>query len=216
MNTVSAMSSPRFGPLLNSQSMIEAFGPMQIPMIRHDGIWWHHGLSELMEQAVAEGREFVITLDYDTVFNEWMARMLLALISAAPQADAVCGAQSHRGESGILGEPLEPIRGPLTRLKQAHFGLTVFRTKSLDEVPRPWFTETPNKEGRWADGKVDADIGFWQKWFGHGKTIYQANNVPIGHLVEAIMWPSKNGKPILQNPAHWHQTKKPPPGVFGT
>ena len=209
------MSVPRFGSLVCVYGAIEALSPSGIRVTRHDGVWWHHGLSEVMEDLIESGQEYIVTLDYDTVFTNAAVKRLIEIITENAHIDALCSVQIHRHKGAVMGEPIGPATDGLLPMKQAHFGFTIFRAKSLDALPRPWFYEEPNKDGRWGEGRVPADIGFWRNWHGHGRTLYQASDVACGHMQELIIWPKKGGGRVYQHPNDWHVTNQPPEGAIG-
>jgi hypothetical protein len=71
-----------------------------------------------------------------------------------------------------------------------HFGMTMIRVESLLSLPHPWFIAKPDASGRWCGPeKVDADVAFWLKWREHGRSLYLAPQVAIGHLQEVVTWP---------------------------
>jgi hypothetical protein len=61
----------------------------------------------------------------------------------------------------------------------------------------------------WEDGKIDADIGFWQKWHAAGHSLYLAPHVVIGHIAEMILWPDESFKVTPQPANAYNKTGKP-------
>ncbi len=216
MKAEAAVSEPRFGPLAHAWGSLEAFGPYGISVTRQEGVFWHHALSEIMEDLIADGNEFIFTTDYDTMFSKDQVGALLKIMEARQDVDALCAMQCHRQKFAVMGSPIEKTTDGLMRMSEAHFGLTVLRARSLHELPRPWFTETPNEHGRWGKGSVHADIGFWKNWKEAGKTLFQASHVVVGHMGEFIMWPAKGGGVVYQPLSDWLCTKHPPEGAIGT
>jgi hypothetical protein len=56
----------------------------------------------------------------------------------------------------------------------------------------------PNDDGIWDEGKVDADINFWNNWNKAGNTLYLAPRVIVGHMQELVSWPTHDMTPIHQ------------------
>lgn len=207
------LSCPRFGPTLHMRCTFNALGRARIPYSVMQGAYWHAVLSEVMETALTKDHiDFIITLDYDTVFDYQDVLELWRLIRAHDGADAVCALQSKRGGKNVLVGMTDADNMPrtrvykaefqqsLTQIQRGHFGLTIFRAESLRTQARPWMVPTPGTDGRWTQesGKVDADIDFWRRWREAGKTLYLANHVVVGHLEEVVSWPGLDLKPVYQ------------------
>ena len=213
-NTVAVLSAPRFGPICHHRVAAKAFYQARVPYNMGQGAYWHQILCTQMDDAIKiPDNEFVITCDYDTIFTGEDVVELYRLMRCYPDADAICAVQSKRGTDyallGMTGDDDKPrtkvhvveFDRNLTEVTTAHFGLTIFRSSTLREFPRPWMVPAPNDEGRWEDGRTDADIDFWFKWRKAGNTLCVANRVPVGHLEEVVVWPSKaetSFRPVFQ------------------
>lgn len=211
-NTVAVLSAPRFGPVMHFRCASTAFGRARVPYQILGGAYWHQIMSEVMEQQIAEPSvKYVITCDYDTVFSYAEVMELYRLMEACPDADAIFPLESKRGSDhalfGILGKDGKPISSMgmyqfdrnLMPVTHGHFGLTILRADSLRSFERPWMNSTPSPEGRWGHGKKDADIDFWHKWVGSGRTLYLAPRIVVGHMQEMVTWPDHNLRPIYQH-----------------
>jgi len=220
-NVRAILSAPRFGPTLHQRCTAKAFGRARVPYSIGNGAYWHQVLSELLEDAIKGNAEFVITVDYDSIFDHEDVIELCRLIRADTKADAICPLQSKRGGDNALigmvdrdGFPRTKVytaefEQNLTAIHRGHFGLTIFRVASLRNHPRPWMIPKPDDNGRWGIGKVDADIDFWNRWNTGGKTLYLANHVVIGHLEEVISWPSRELVSVHQNIADYDRNGIP-------
>lgn len=212
------LSCPRFGPTLHMRCTFNALGRARIPCSVTQGAYWHQVLSEVMETALTKDHiDFIIALDYDTVFDYQDVLELWRLIRAHEGADAVCALQTKRGGKSVLVGMTDKDDVPrtrvyraefqqnLTQIERGHFGLTIFRAESLRTHARPWMVPTPGTDGRWLQesGKVDADIDFWRRWREAGKTLYLANRVVVGHLEEVVSWPGLDLKPVHQGVAEY-------------
>lgn len=210
-NVRAILSCPRFGPTIHQRCTHKAFGRACIPYSVANGAYWHQVLSGLLEDAIEGNAEFVITVDYDSIFDHEDVLELCRLIRADTAADAICPLQSKRGGKSALlgmtdryGMPRTKVYAAefdqnLTKIARGHFGLTIFRVSSLSNHPRPWMVPKPSADGLWDDGKVDADIDFWDRWEKGGKTLLLANHVVIGHMEEVVSWPSRELVPVYQD-----------------
>jgi len=219
---VAVLSAPRFGPLLHMRCAFSAFNKVKMPYQITQGAYWHQVISDCLEAQLDTSAEFLITCDFDTVFQGSDVRDLFRLMKAFPEADAICAVQSKRGSEGPLfgmkdkdGNPITTIAAQefnrhITRITTGHFGLTIFRAESLRTFERPWMTPRPNDDGRWAEGKIDADIDFWQNWERQGKTLFLGNRVVVGHLQELIAWPSADFSPVYQGTSDYTHDGPPP------
>lgn len=219
VNTVGVLSAPRFGPVMHFRCVNEGMVMAGVPYHIWQGAFWHQILSEAMEKLLEEKPEFIITCDYDTIFRRADVVELYRLMRAYPDADCIAPVQSNRGKDsalfGMIGKDgkaktqafAADFNRNLTRVHSAHFGLTIFRASKLAALPRPWMVPLPAGDGRWNDGdpskgvhgKTDADIKFWQNWLDAGHTLYLANRVVVGHLIEKIAWPGHDFKPVYQD-----------------
>jgi len=213
-----ALAAPRFGPVLFFKLMQETLMQLRIPAKIIQGCFWHQQLCEAMEQHVADGADYVLTLDYDSVFTAEDVTELYRLLDMNPEADAVVALQSKRGCDEVLFGFDNPTQctpamfaGPMIQVNTGHFGCTLFRASSLKDLPRPWMTPVPGRNGRWNEGSgyVDADINFWHRWKDAGKTLFLANRVPIGHIQELITWPDAAMRPIYQKLQSYTEEGKP-------
>jgi hypothetical protein len=211
------ISIPRLGFNDMWGCAITALGPIGIPITRVTGAYWDQCLTRGIMEALESGPEWILTLDYDTVFTAEDVRTLLILADRNKHADALAALQSHRSKPTVLltignGEtkvPMEDLHGDIMRVDTAHFGLTLIRASSLSNLPKPWFKATPDINGDWGDGRVDSDIAFWHGWKKAGKSLYVANRVPVGHIEPMIRWPGCDLQAIMQHPNEFNTTGKP-------
>lgn len=207
---VAILSAPRFGPVMHFATAVRAFNPLRIDYQVGQGAYWHQVLSEQLESCIASGAEFILTLDYDTVFAAQDVLELYRLMRACPEVDACCAVQMRRGEQhalftmkdaegktrGAVGK--HEFNRNLTRVYTGHFGLTLFRASSLNSLQRPWMRGIPDKDGRWGEKKCDPDVEFWVNWNESGRNLHMANRVVVGHIVEVASWPGPNFEPVYQ------------------
>lgn len=221
-------TTPRLGFMAAFDSIYAALPPHGIPLVRAMGAFWGQGMETGVLRAIAEyAPEYILTMDYDSVFAPQDLAALLDLAAAHPEADAICPNQWHRIAQRPLWTPIpnddgslrdvsgaELLAAPLFEVGTAHFGLTLLRTAALADLPHPWFLPTPAPDGTWGGGKTDDDIYFWRAFRAAGKRAFVAPAVTIGHIQECSVWPGSDLAGRWQNLADWHSTGRPE-GVFG-
>ncbi len=221
-NVRGVYSTPRFGPLLHCRCIENAMAQLRIQAKGSASCFWHQMLSILMEEAIADPKcEYVLTMDFDTIFSPSDILELVRLMNACPDVDAVFPLQAKRGCEQSLFNVLdnngklkhEISFGDLSRqllpAHTGHFGLTLIRAESLRKFPRPWMLPTPSKDGKWSDGQIDADITFWMRFKEAGFKYCLAPKVVVGHLEETIKWPGKDLKHIYQTTADYNEAGIP-------
>lgn len=205
--TVAAVwSVPRLGFMNTFHCILGTLPALGIPVVRGMGAFWGQAMELAMERAIADYHaDWLVTLDYDSVFCLRDLRELLRLAVFRDDVDALCPQQWHRSEDRPLWTPKRCADGSWPEvtdldldcetfeLETGHFGLSLIRVASLQRMPHPWFLSIPNAEGRWDEGKVDEDIYFWDKLREHGGRIWLAPRVEIGHAEEEIRWPGAGG-----------------------
>ena len=216
------MSVPRLGFMDNMFCAVEAFASQGYPVRFFHGAFWEQHLTEAFEVSIAEDFDIIFVTDYDTVYTVDDVAAMIKIMGGHPEIDALAGAQIKRESANIMFGVLDEhgakagsvsaahFQGELTRISAAHFGLTAIRISKLKELPLPWLWGQPGPDNRWDEGRVDADMYFWDKWGEHGFTLYQANHIRLGHLELMSTWPAgpdfravsqhigsytKNGKP---------------------
>lgn len=222
-------SCPRLGFNTQFSAVSNVMIEMGIPYAMRQGSIWHIELCKVMEDQLADPNcKYILTVDYDSVFEKSDVFWLYRLMQAYPNIDALVPVQSKRCSQGALfnkkvnGEYQKAISmsefgGQATKIFSGHFGLTMFRADALRSFPRPWMIGVPHKEtGKWEDdedwtkSKIDPDIHFWHNWEKAKKTVYLANQVRIGHIEETIVWPSGHDfSPVYQNTKDFHANGRP-------
>lgn len=216
------MSVPRLGFMDNFFSCFQAFNPLRIPIRKVTGAFWGPCLTRAMEDAISEeSPEYLLTLDYDSVFTRNDVETLLFTAAAHPEADAIAPLQASRSRSTALFTlrdaegnarrqvAREEFDGDLIQARTAHFGLTLIKVSALQRLPRPWFYGRPDEDGRWSDGRVDDDIAFWNAWYAAGLSLYLCPRVAIGHAELMIRWPDQNLSAMYQHPSEFAADGKP-------
>jgi hypothetical protein len=217
------LGAPRFGPVLHMRCAFQAFQRLNIPYCIIQGCFWSHNLCNGIQNALEEpGTEYILTCDYDSVFDANAVLELYRLLQAYPEIDAICALQGKRDLENILISMRTEDDKPITEVPSqmfmnntleittGHFGLTLIRASALRDFPKPWMNDAPNADGEWKEGKLDADISFWKKWREeHGKNLYLAPKVVIGHHVEVVMWPDRKMKMTYQTVNEYYTDGQP-------
>jgi hypothetical protein len=216
------MSTPRLGFMDNFFCSYQALMPLRIPFRKFTGAFWGPCLTRAIEQTIEEeSPDYILTMDYDTVFTRWDVESLLFTAMQHPEVDALAPLQAHRTLSTALftledddGNPMNEVRrdafaGELVRARTAHFGLTLLKVSALLELPRPWFYGKPDPEGRWGEERVDDDIAFWHAWRDAGKSLYLAPRVAVGHAELMVRWPNRDLVATYQHPNDFTARGKP-------
>lgn len=218
---VGVMSCPRLGWTDTFGSITSAFMPLGIEVFRHSGVFWGQGLTKLMEVALKNGADFIITIDYDSVFTQAHVHRLCQLMVEHNDVDIIVPVQvrrennysmfTMRGDNGDLRTkvPYSEFSQPLTKITTGHFGLTIIRTSALRKLPKPWFLAIPDKNGEWNEGHVDEDIYFWHNCERSGLNVRMANEVRIGHLQNMIAWPDDQFAPVHQYVSEYNEKGQP-------
>lgn len=219
LNVACAMSTPRLGFLDNFYCITESLLPLGIRPLHYDGVFWGQCLERVMMEQL--NADWILTVDYDTVFTKKDVEALISLAARSDFADAIAAVQLKRkthdvliaikAEDGKLAPELsiESFKPDLLECHVAHFGLTMFRTSALKKMEHPWFMNVPDENGEWGEKKQDEDIYFWRKWRATGNTLYLANHVPVGHIESMITWPDSNMDASYQHPCDFWGDGKP-------
>jgi 2-O-methyltransferase len=215
-------SVPRVGFQVHEAMMHAAFGAKGWPVVRMGGAYWEQGMQGGLNAMIRLGCDYIITVDFDSIFSARDIEELLVMAARYPEADAIASWQPKRqgkGESliGLKDEngafianiPLNYLEDEVSRVHHTVFGLTLIKSASLLKMPKPWLQSFPNKDGEWDTGKIDADGYFWDKWGKTGLTIYTANNAKIGQLEEYIRWTGPNYQVIDQQLSEFYKAGRP-------
>lgn len=218
-------STPRYGSLLAADTMWQVATALRAVPGRAGGAWWEQGLTrqieKFLELETERGKvEFIITVDFDSYMTPEDGLKLIRLMYENPQLDAIVPMQVRRGMfEEVLAQSDGPvtITDPLVPIVHGHFGFTVFRRRVFERLSTPWFLNVPDEDGRWQEGRKDADIYFWNKFCDQGFKAAMSTEVVIGHGDEGICWPKLvDGKwtKVWQSVFEWIQTHKPPEGII--
>ena len=186
------MSVPRYGSLAARGIIDNALKPFGIPLDTSQGVYWGQCLQRMFNDAVSQGIDWILTLDYDSVFTAEQVDRMFGVFGTNPEMDALAALQSRReGDRPLLtcGEANHvDTTGDPFLVTTAHFGLTLIRVVALRDVRKPWFSSEPGKTGEWDDDRLDDDIWFWHQFRLAGKKIFVDPCTRIGHLEECVSY----------------------------
>ena len=216
-------SVPRLGFQIHDTIMHNSFGMKEYPIIKVGGAFWEQSMQNGMNKLIELGCDWVITVDYDSIFHPDDVSELLLMAARYEQADTVAAWQAKRhdaGDQALMGfkgadgsfqklVPKEMFESEVTEADHTVFGLTLIKTAALKRMPKPWFQSFPNADGEWLAGKIDADGYFWKKWKETGLTIFAANHAKIGHLAEFILWLDDDFNAVKQPLTEFYQKGRP-------
>lgn len=223
------MTAPRLGFTDNQQSAFAALMPLRVELRIIRGAWWGQCMTRGFEQLTADGRaKYILTLDYDTVFDANDVLRLVATAEQHPECHALAALQMRRGVPNPLfyplghpwGEsaPFEVTGGELNAevypVATAHFGLTVFQAQAIRSLARPWFMAEPDEHSGWGDGHLDDDMWFWRQWQRGGLRVAIAPRIPVGHIEEMVTWPNDRLRPAFQYTNDYHAAGRPSEGIW--
>lgn len=221
-----AMSLPRYGPIITQYCTQEMSTLLRIPVFHGYGVMWHHSLTRSLEDALlwktridGDQADFILTIDGDSIFNPTDVGYLASLLHDNPDIDAIVPVQMKREGGPVLAGQAGEVNlyDDLVPITVGHFGLTMFRREVFERAARPWFRESPDSKGSWGEGRIDADIGFWQNCAELGIKVCLATNCRVGHLEDVVTWPVLGADghfhPVYQSTNQWLATRKPPKGA---
>jgi SAM-dependent methyltransferase len=212
------LSVPRIGFMDMVDGIADTCRKLGWPFYKWGGTEWGKGLTQAVQNAIRDfDPDYIMCLDYDSVFTAEDCRELLRLMQRNPDVGAIYPAEAHRHGDLPLGYDMNgtiDYRGELTQVPSGHFGCTIIRRKIFDDIPHPWFFSCPDpKTGLWNQNNIDADITFWALMGIHGWHTCQANNVQIGHMELCVKWMKPDGI-IWQPIQHYRKHGKPPNAQF--
>jgi len=192
------MTAPRYEAVWVRNKIDVALQQAKIPLTVSSGVFYGQCMQKMLEQAIDNGIEYALTVDFDSVFRCQDVHRLVNMAASRDDIDALAAMQCRRSMKYPLftiGRETEvQLDGSPVKVDTAHFGLTVIKLDKLKDVPKPWFWCTPNADGRWETDKIDDDIYFWHKWKSAGLSVWVDPTANIGHLEEVVTQFDENGK----------------------
>ena len=221
---VAAVTSvPRLGFQAHAGILERAFSDPRILVLRTGGVFWEMAMQNGFNSLIRSGADYIITIDYDSIFTNEDVKELLRLAVRYPDADAIAAwqasrASGHKPLAGVRtqtgemggGVPTEDMkRLDLTHVDNTVYGLTIIKVAAIQKMKKPWFLNVPNAEGEWEHGKHDSDSYFWWKFREAGNKLFMANRVRIGHLHEDVLWIDDDFNLHKQDLTDWYGRGRP-------
>jgi FkbM family methyltransferase len=205
------MSTPRIGFLSTMDCVFSVMAGLSGSFVRTEGVFWNQSLTRGIEDAIKKGANYILTIDFDSLFNVDDVKRLVCHLYDNPDVDIVVPIQMKRegGEPLMSTDGEVDLRQSLIPIRQGHFGLTMFRASLFDKIAKPWLREVPDESGSWNEGRLDPDMFFWQNCRENGVKVTAALDVVIGHLEQVVTWPAQDFKPLHQTINDWRKIGKP-------
>ncbi len=192
------LSRPRFGLNIFWDCASEALAPWHIPIQSFYGVFWNMCMERAFETNIAQNVDWILTLDYDTMFSSKHVQMLIDAMGQNPHIDAIAALQCRRGRPlplCVRADGTMQMTGGPVQMRTAHFGLTLFRVEAFKKMTqKPWMGEVPAADGGWGEGRMDPDIAFWSRWGAAGNTLFVHTGCRIGHVEEMVSEFDASGK----------------------
>jgi hypothetical protein len=207
------LTLPRYEAVASRSLIEQALRALKIQLTTSQGVFWGQCMQRMFEKAVADGIDWILSLDSDSLFTPEQLSLLMDTLASNPHIDALAALQCRRGSpypllttgAGVEDQIVEVSNQPI-KVTTAHFGLTLIRVDALREVAKPWFSAKPCDDGTWGDERMDDDIWFWHQWRLAGKTIYVAPAVSIGHLEETVVQFNEKMEPEHMYVQQWRES----------
>jgi hypothetical protein len=216
------MSVPRICWTENFSSVAQCCSRLGMNFFKATGVFWGQCMQRVIEEAISSGKhKYILSIDYDSVFDEGDVVRLWQTMETNPSIDALFPLQIQRERERCLltmvdadGRRVDRIaaeefRRESLRCETGHFGLTFFRVDAFARMSKPWFLGVPEDGGTWGDGRVDEDIYFWKEWNRAGNTCHVSPRVRIGHLQLNITWPGEDLRTIHQYCTKYNKDGRP-------
>lgn len=223
-DVMAIMSMPRLAWTDTFAAVQMTCAKLGMDFMKSVGVFWGQCLERMMERIVEEspGVKYVMTVDYDSVFDEADVIRLWQVMETNPDIAALFPLQVGRDRSSCLLTMVGADGKRITHIdstdlhrdaldcETGHFGLTLIRTDALRRLPHPWFLGAPNADGRWGDGRTDDDIHFWKLLGKHGGRIAACPRVRIGHIQTICTWPGEHLEVLHQYVSKYNEDGRPP------
>lgn len=205
------MTVPRYENTWCRTQIEAALRELRIPINIGLGVFYGQNMQRMMEEALEKKIDYIVTIDFDTLFTAWQLHRLISL-SAQEDFDALCGIQCRRGKPQTLGYKTGANQvewdGYPINIESGHFGLTVIRTEKLAKVEKPWFFCKPDENGEWSDNRIDSDVWFWQQWKNAGLKLWMDPGVRLGHMEEMCIIHDEQMQPHHVYPLEWEEAMR--------
>lgn len=187
-----------------------ALAPFNLRINTHTSAFpYDKGMQWLFSDALAKDADWILAIDYDTMFTSQNVSDLFSLLAANPDYDAIAPVMAkrscHHALGGRKGSRDVNMNEQLIEFESAHFGLTVLRASALRRIKKPWFQTVPDSAGEYSDHGTDADVWFWRRFREAGCRLAVASNVRVGHLEEMVTGFGDDGQHQIEYVREWRE-----------
>lgn len=187
---IAVTSIPQLGHNVNYGCQYEALSTFGISLRQCYGAFWHQAISEGIAEVLKQDVDYILTMDYDTLFTAQDVANLVTLAVDNPDVDVIIPCLTKREGNGLCVHTKEQdptkagvnLNDPLIPIQLGHFGLTLFKASAFDRLEKPWMMPAPSERGDWGEGHVDADMNFWLNCERAGLNVRLARYVRVGHI----------------------------------
>lgn len=183
------MTAPRYECVAARSRIERSLSMVGIPLTISGGVYYGQCMQSMMEKIIGQV-DYVLTVDFDSMFLPKHVRRLLSIIAQCDEIDALAAFQPMRGKGRVLASRQSENEviwdGTPLKADSAHFGLTVIDAAKLAKLPKPWFCSYPDDNGSWTDDRIDDDVWFWRQWEAAGFSCYVDPGCRLGHLEEMV------------------------------
>lgn len=207
VTAAAVMTAPRYESVYARTQIQHALQDVGIPLSISGGVYYGQCMQIMLEDLLARPIDYVLTVDFDSIFVAKHVQRLLSIIAQEDEIDAVAACQPRRGGGAIMASNYKNQEigwtGKPIRVRTAHFGLTVIDLRKLENVPKPWFHSSPAPGGGWGEGSIDDDVSFWNAWEQAGNSLFLDPGCRLGHLEEMITVFDSGLNLVHQYPQEW-------------
>lgn len=206
------MTAPRYECVTARSAIERAMNDSGIPLTISGGVFYGQCMQSMMEGLIDGDKpkvDFIITIDFDSMFTARHVKRLLSIAAQEDEIDALAAIQPMRGKKRMLGSRYDGATvewdGRPIKVDSAHFGLTVIDAEKLMKLEKPWFWSQPDENGSWDDGRVDSDVWFWRQWERAGNSVYIDPGTRLGHLEELVSYYDDKMNLLHTYPKDWKE-----------
>lgn len=207
-------TAPRYENVFCRNMIEKALADFGLRLTVSQGVFYGQCMQQMMEE-MCDKADVILTIDGDSLFTSKHINRMFSTLQLHPEIDALAPLQIRRGMEAALFTTSDNLGNQVNldepvKVRTAHFGMTLLKTKALVDVPKPWFWSRPSPDGSWKRGtdKLDDDIYFWRNWEAAGKTLYVDMGCAIGHLEEMVADVDIQDNSLVvvhKYPADWRQ-----------
>ncbi len=211
---VAAMTVPRHSSNATWGCIQSVLTHFKMPLSLSFGAFWNQCITRAIERAISVHKAtHILTIDHDGLFSiKDVGDLMMALIDN-PDVDVVVPMQCKRDTGELLAntDGAVDLSKPLVPINAGHFGLSIFKKEVFDRIEKPWFWDQPGPDGRWEEGRVDADMYGWAQMKKAGINVQMVTGVRLGHQADVASFPAEDGTALYMPVSEWWRCKQRAP-----